>query len=161
MSSLDRFKKAQADPYSGFDSALSELRTGRKQGHWIWYVFPQIAGLGSSAPSQVYSISGVDEALEYLQDQVLCERLLTITTAVAEQLKAGNSLDILMGQEIDAVKLVSSLTLFGAVARRISAAEGHEALASLGRVAAEVLSMAKLQGYPPCQFTLGRLPDRP
>ena len=161
MASLDRFKKAQDDPHSGFAAALTELRTVGKQGHWIWYVFPQLAGLGFSARAHAYGISSLDEAAEYLRDPVLGARLLTITSTVAERLKAGDDLEGLMGSGTDAMKIVSSLTLFGAVARRLYAAEGDEAHAALARAAEEVLSAARRQGHSPCEFTLARLPDRP
>ena len=63
-STLDRFRAAQDAPHSGFETALEEMRTGRKRGHWIWYVFPQLSGLGGSSFSQTYAINGVAEAVE-------------------------------------------------------------------------------------------------
>ena len=57
--------------FAGFDSALAEMRAGQKQGHWIWYVFPQLAGLGSSRLAQVYGIDGRAEAIDYLRDPIL------------------------------------------------------------------------------------------
>jgi uncharacterized protein (DUF1810 family) len=160
ITSLERFKHAQDDAYSGFESALAELQNGRKQGHWIWYVFPQLSGLGASSLSRSYGIGGVSEAMDYLRDPVLCSRLLTITTVVAGRLGAGVSLEALMASSIDALKLVSSLTLFGDAARRLYAAEGNEAHASLARVAAEVLALAASGGYPACRYTLARLAGR-
>src|SRR4051794_34671223 len=112
---LERFRSAQEDGSTGFHSALAEIRAGQKQGHWIWYVLPQLAGLGSSTRAQRYGINGRAEAVEYLGDPVLGERLLTITEAVAAHAIRGVSLVHLMNSRIDAQKLVSSLTLFEGV----------------------------------------------
>jgi uncharacterized protein (DUF1810 family) len=154
-SRLERFKVAQDEPGSGYESALAEMRTGRKRGHWIWYVFPQLSGLGMSDASRFYGINGADEAEEYLKDPVLLSRLLTITGTVAERLEggAGVPLETLMGSSVDVLKLVSSLTLFAAVAKRLHAAEGLDAHGSLVRLAEEVLAVAEMAGYPPCRHT--------
>jgi uncharacterized protein (DUF1810 family) len=156
MSRLDRFKDAQNDSQAGFASALGEVRRGRKVGHWIWYVFPQISGLGSSGPSMRFAIDDEDEAAEFLRDAELRGRLLTISDAVAEQLKAGkpSSLAALMGSDIDARKVVSSLTLFGHVAQKLADTEGADVYRPMVIVANEVLSLAASQGYPPCGYTL-------
>lgn len=81
MSDLKRFKDAQAYSY---DAALLEIRTGRKRGHWMWYIFPQIQGLGQSAISNRYAIANLQEAKEYLQDKVLGSRLEEICRAALE-----------------------------------------------------------------------------
>jgi uncharacterized protein (DUF1810 family) len=156
---LDRFKEAQDRPDAGFASALAEMQAGRKQGHWIWYVFPQLSGLGASSLSQRYGIDGLAEAAAYLRDPVLCARLLTITTTVAERMKRGKgaTLETLMGTSIDVRKLVSSLTLFGSVATTLHASTGLAAHESLARVAEEVLAVAAAEGYPRCPYTLARL----
>ena len=107
--------------------------------------------------SRTYGIRGLAEAEEYLRDPILRSRLLAITTAVAEHVSQGASLETLMGSSIDALKLVSSLTLFGSVARKLHATEGLAAYDALARVAEEVLDAAALQGYGPCQYTLDRL----
>lgn len=150
---LQRFKDAQDQRGSGFEAALAEMQNGRKRGHWIWYVFPQLAGLGHSAMSQTYGINGVAEAEAYLRDPILRRRLLTIAIAVAEQLRRGMSIESLMNSSIDATKLVSSMTLFGDVARRLHVAEGLDEYASLARIAAEILAKADAERYPPCTFT--------
>ena len=82
---LDRFRRAQ-DHHGSFVSAMAELRAGRKTTHWIWWVFPQVAGLGSSATSVRYAVSGREEASAYLADEVLRSRLVEAVTAVHEQL---------------------------------------------------------------------------
>jgi uncharacterized protein (DUF1810 family) len=71
---LQRFLTAQSDPHSGFYAALEEIRAGAKTGHWIWYVFPQLSGLGGSSMSQRYGIDSVEEAREYLRHHELCAR---------------------------------------------------------------------------------------
>jgi uncharacterized protein (DUF1810 family) len=174
MSRLERFKRAQDAPYAGFESALNEIRSGGKRGHWIWYIFPQLDGLGMSAMAREYAIDGEAEAAAYLRDRQLRERLLLMTDAVAEQLATGSTtsggkamrLSTLMGSEIDATKLVSSLTLFAEVARRLAAedpesqgpeSEDAKAYASMASAAERVLTIASSQGYPPCAFTLRML----
>jgi uncharacterized protein (DUF1810 family) len=157
MAQLERFKEAQDRADSGFESALAELRAGRKQGHWIWYVFPQLAGLGSSTVSQAYGIDGVAEAVTYLRDPVLRSRLLTVTVAVAERARGGVSLQALMNSSIDVRKLVSSLTLFGAVAKRLYAADRLAAYQTIACTAVDILAAAGSEGYPPCDYTLAQL----
>jgi len=161
MSRLERFKTAQKSPGCGFDQALAEIRAGRKRSHWIWYIFPQLAGLGASARSRDFAIEGEDEAQEYLRDPLLRARLLEITAAAASQLRGGTTpLAELMGSEIDAQKLVSSMTLFGIVARKLHGIEGLDQYEALADVADQVLTAAALQGYPACAITrrvLGRM----
>lgn len=106
---LSRFVAAQADSY---DIALAELRAGRKRSHWMWWIFPQIAGLGRSDTARRYAISSAAEARAYLAHPMLGPRLLACAHAVAAA--AGDAEEI-MGS-IDALKLRSSMTLFAAVA---------------------------------------------
>src|SRR4051812_17946964 len=86
MADLTRFRDAQDQAHSGFDAALREIRAGRKQSHWIWYIFPQLAGLGSSSLSRFYALRDTVEAADYLRDHTLRDRLLTMTIAVRDQL---------------------------------------------------------------------------
>lgn len=158
-SRLDRFKDAQAESDSGFEAALSEIRSGRKRGHWIWYVLPQLGGLGHSPASRAYGIDGTTEAYEYLRDPLLRSRLLAIASAVADQLARGVPVGVLMGSSIDATKLVSSMTLFGHVARRLLESEPLDDYVSLVRVADAILDAAAAAGLPPCRFTLDRVCD--
>lgn len=157
MSGLDRFIRAQADPRTGFDAALAELRSGQKHGHWIWYVFPQLSGLGSSSQSQIYGLASLRDAVEYLQHPVLGQRLLAATAEVVEQIRKGVPLQTLMGSPIDLMKLVSSLTLFEAAAARLYEQDGAEAHGALVPLADEVLMAAFAEGHPRCQITLARL----
>jgi len=103
---LERFVSAQDGVYDG---ALAELRAGRKTGHWIWFVFPQVAGLGRSEMSRIYSIGSLAEARAYLAHPVLGPRLREAAAAVLAT--HGRSADEILGS-IDAVKLRSSMTLF-------------------------------------------------
>ena|SRR5436190_2515302 len=161
MAGLDRFRDAQTASDEGFASALDEVRTGTKKGHWIWYVFPQINGLGTSNRSQTFAIVGEEEAVEFLRDSELRLRFLTIAQAVAEQLKTGNALRTLMGSDIDAKKVVSSLTLLGHVSKKLHNTEGNDSYSAIARVADEVLTLTAAEGYPPCAYTLRRLRGMP
>ena len=105
---LERFVEAQ-DTGGTYAQALRELRAGRKTSHWMWFVFPQVAGLGRSSMAQAYAIASLQEARDYLAHPVLGPRLresvaavLTHTDRTAEQVLGG----------IDALKLRSSMTLF-------------------------------------------------
>lgn len=151
---LTRFVDAQSG--GEYETALAEIQAGGKRSHWIWYVFPQVSGLGMSHMSQLYAIRDRDEAVAYLQHPVLFARLLEILTAVAEHVRNGVSIERLMGSSIDAAKLVSSLTLFGEVARALTESP-TDANAVLADLAEEVLIAAAAQGYPRCQHTLERL----
>jgi uncharacterized protein (DUF1810 family) len=106
MPDLQRFVDAQ-DPI--YERVLDELRAGRKRTHWMWFVFPQIAGLGSSPTSVKYALSGLDEARAYLDHPVLGARLRECTRLVAGH-TGLSAFDIFGG--IDALKLHSSMTLF-------------------------------------------------
>ena len=105
---LTRFVEAQ-DSGGTYASALAELRRGRKSSHGMWFVFPQIAGLGQSPTAVYYGVRGLDEARAYLEHPVLGARLVECADAVTG-LDATDPVDVLGG--IDAVKLRSSMTLF-------------------------------------------------
>lgn len=150
--SLDRFHRAQA---SGFEKALAEIRASHKRSHWIWYIFPQIAGLGRSSTAQEYALRDLAEACAYLRDPLLFARYREITATAAEKLAEGTGLERLMGSEIDARKFVSSLTLFRAAASGLDGEKFRE-LAALCETA---LQAASSQGHPPCQFTLQHCSD--
>jgi uncharacterized protein (DUF1810 family) len=105
---LERFVTAQ-DGGGTYRRAVAELRNGRKTGHWMWFVFPQIAGLGRSAMAQAYAISDLAEAQAYLDHAVLGPRLVDCAEIVASH--SGISAEQIFGG-IDAIKLRSSMTLF-------------------------------------------------
>ena len=113
MSDLSRFIKAQETDY---ERALSEIRSGHKRSHWIWYIFPQIAGLGFSSTAQYYAIKDREEAEDYLKNDLLRERLVEISEALLK-LESNDAGDV-MGYPDD-LKLRSSMTLFHEVAPEI------------------------------------------
>ena len=103
---LEKFITAQKED---FNTALSEIKNGHKDSHWIWYIFPQIAGLGRSAMSEYYAIQNLSEAKMYLENAFLhnnlltiCQELLNLQTSDAEEVFGW----------IDSIKLKSSMTLF-------------------------------------------------
>ncbi|WP_028454001.1 DUF1810 domain-containing protein [Chitinilyticum litopenaei] len=106
---LQRFITAQAGCYA---DALAELRAGSKRSHWMWFVFPQLAGLGRSATARFYALSGRDEALAYLAHPILGARLNECTQAVLAL--PAPDLRLLFGRPDD-LKFVSAMTLFAAV----------------------------------------------
>lgn len=108
---LQRFVDAQAPVY---EQVCAELRAGRKTSHWIWFIFPQIAGLGHSAMAQKFAISGRGEAEEYLHHPSLGPRLNECTMLVNQH--AGEDIVDILGS-IDAMKFRSSMTLFAKVAK--------------------------------------------
>lgn len=107
---LNRFIDAQRVVYS---DVLEELRSGRKRTHWMWFVFPQLAGLGRSETARFYAISGAAEAVAYLHDPLLGARLLECTRTVLEH--SGKSVTAMFGSPDD-MKLRSCMTLFASVA---------------------------------------------
>lgn len=106
---LDRFVEAQKGVY---DQALAEIRSGQKQTHWMWFVFPQLAGLGSSPMARKYAIQNLDEAREYLKHGVLGARLRECAEAVVSV--SGKSAREIFGSPDD-LKLRSCATLFAQV----------------------------------------------
>jgi uncharacterized protein (DUF1810 family) len=109
MNDLKRFLEAQEDDYA---TALAEIKAGRKRSHWMWYIFPQIAGLGFSSTSQFYAIKDRGEATSYLAHPVLGKRLVEISNALLEI--EGKTASEIFGSPDD-MKLKSSMTLFGAL----------------------------------------------
>jgi uncharacterized protein (DUF1810 family) len=115
---LDRFVAAQ-DDHDTYNNALAELRAGRKTSHWMWFVFPQIAGLGRSPMAQRYAIADLTEARAYLQHPILGPRLREAAEALLTHAGARSAFDVLGG--IDATKLRSSMTLFARAAAQTAA----------------------------------------
>ena len=110
MHDLERFYKAQEYDY---ETALSEIRNGRKESHWRWYIFPQITGLGRSTTAEYYAIKSKEEAKGYIEDPVLGKRLIEISQALF-QIESDDA-EMVMGWP-DNLKLRSCMTLFAEVA---------------------------------------------
>jgi uncharacterized protein (DUF1810 family) len=114
---LARFVEAQKDDYA---QALAEIESGRKRSHWMWYIFPQLAGLGFSSTAQFYGISNLDEARAYLAHPILGPRLLACAEAAVRV--EGKSANAIFGSPDD-LKLRSSATLFALVSEPSSVFE--------------------------------------
>lgn len=138
QSGLERFIKAQERDWP---TALTEIKTGRKQTHWIWYIFPQMVGLGGSCYSNLYGIRGLNEAEAYLKHPILGRRLQEIT---CELLKHSDLAVADIFGELDAMKVKSCMTLFD--------------LVSPNDVFAQVLDM--FYGGKRCELTLANLKSR-
>jgi uncharacterized protein (DUF1810 family) len=152
---LDRYVTAQ-ERGGTYQRAVAELRAGAKVGHWMWFVFPQITGLGMSAMSREYAISSIAEARAYLDHPVLGPRLVECAGIVAGT--EGRSAERIFGP-VDAMKLRSSMTLFAAAADADGAGIDEDgagrAAASDGNVFRTVL--AKFFGGAADEATLARL----
>ena len=103
---LDRFIEAQKNTYN---RALQEIKNGQKESHWIWYIFPQIRGLGHSEIANYYAIEDIEEATNYLKNPILYARLIEISKALLE-VEEKTAIEIL--GYVDAMKVKSSMTLF-------------------------------------------------
>ena len=103
-----KYLDAQNASYDGYEQALAEIRRGRKVSHWIWYIFPQIRGLGRSSTAQYYALEDLEEAREYLHNQTLHDRLIEISEALLQQ---EGSIESIVGY-VDAMKVRSCMTLF-------------------------------------------------
>jgi uncharacterized protein (DUF1810 family) len=141
-SSLDRFIAAQAQDY---ERALAELRNGRKRSHWMWYIFPQLRGLGRSWKADFYGIADLDEARRYLAHPVLGDRLAACTAALL-QVETGDA-DRILGP-VDALKLRSSMTLFCAAGGGSIYAECLQRFFA-GEPDPETLRLIRGSGSPP------------
>lgn len=109
INSLDRFLEAQDRIY---EIALNEVKKGRKHSHWMWFIFPQLRGLGRSNTAYTYGINGIEEAKKYLEHPVLSSRLIEITEALLTH--KGKDIYDIMG-DIDDMKLKSCMTLFALI----------------------------------------------
>ena len=110
--SIERFLDAQNATYAGYEQALEEVRNGRKVWHWIWYVFPQMRGLGHSDRAIYYGIADRGEAEEYLLNFTLNDRIHEVSEAL---LQHQNKSAVSIFGALDAMKVQSSMTLFDAI----------------------------------------------
>ena len=134
---LERFKRAQARDY---DIALREIRSGRKRSHWMWYIFPQVRGLGHSGMADYYGLDGREEARAYLADPMLGPRLLAISEALLE-LEDKDAARIFGFPDV--LKLRSCMTLFAAVSEEGSVF--HRVLDTYYHGEKDELTMARLR----------------
>ena len=134
---LVRFKRAQARDY---DIALREIRSGRKRSHWMWYIFPQVRGLGHSSMADYYGLDGREEARAYLADPMLGPRLLTISEALLE-LEDKDAARVFGFPDV--LKLRSCMTLFAAVSEEGSVF--HRVLDAYYHGEKDELTMARLR----------------
>lgn len=139
MTGLTRFDIAQFDTY---DTALAELKRGRKDTHWMWFIFPQLKALGRSATAKHYGIADLAEARAYLAEPDLGLRLIEASQAVLSH--PDRAVEQIMG-EIDALKLRSSATLFR------EAAQNHKTRAVFQTI------LSRFYGDEPCAATLEQL----
>ena len=145
MSDLKRYLSAQNTGVT-YERALAELRGGRKRSHWIWFVLPQLQGLGRSAMAQRYGIDGLAEAQAYLAEPELRQRLEEVIRVVSEQLEQpGQTLEHHMGSVLDAAKTISCLTLFEAAG--LNSAEAL--LNQLGRRCSKTQALLTVPATPP------------
>jgi uncharacterized protein (DUF1810 family) len=135
--------------------ALSELRGGRKESHWIWYIMPMMAGIGFSHMCQTYGVPSLDHATAYLLHPVLGPRLSEVVSVLHQQIcERGLKLQRLMGSDVDALKAVSCLVLYRAAAQPLMDL-GESSPFNMGEFcdqATRVLD-AVAPSYPACPFT--------
>lgn len=141
---VERFVLAQSDSYQG---ALREIELGHKVGHWIWWIFPQLRGLGTSNNATYYGLSGLAEARAYLAHPLLGPRLRTCVDGLMSHADRG----VVAVLGADAVKLRSCLTLFARATT--DDALFRDALATLFEGKEDVLTVAMLGGEPPGERT--------
>ena len=131
---------------TAFDRALAELRSGRKSSHWIWFILPQLKGLGRSAMAQSYGIQDLAEAKAYLTDPTLRSRLEEVIAVIADQLsQPDQTLEKLMGSDLDAAKTISCFTLFEAA----GLAGASDLLSRLGRRCPKTQTLLTAPATPP------------
>lgn len=158
MTDFSHFLEAQANPTAGFDAVMAELHAGQKTGHWVWYVFPQLAGLGRSEVAERFAIDDFDEARAYARHPVLGPRLLLAFKLVREQLDAQVPLTTLLGSDVDARKLVSSATLFLMTGEALAHEPEMRAYGiDLARTCEAVLALAQKANLGRCGHTLQTL----
>ena len=137
------------------------MQQGHKRSHWIWYIFPNLKGLGHSPTSVKYGIPSIAMATSYLEHPQLRKNLLEITDVVHNQIVVNKvQVDELMGSDVDAQKLVSSLTLFSPVAKRLKERKPdlEKPLGEFVKQAEETLNeIQRTSNMPRCAFTLQAL----
>ena len=181
-SSLKKFHRRHrcGDGYVCYDGALKEMQGGRKHTSWMWWIFPQVAGLGRSHLAKKYAIQSLQEVVDFLEDPVLGAHYCEITEVVMKQIcREGVSLPHLFRKEIDVRKFISSITLFQWVALKhqtLPAATTQPACSddesgysidappmnypAFLSFCAEIMAIAEQQGFKPCEKTLDWIAER-
>ncbi len=150
---LSRFHQAQQGAYH---TAYAEIKAGKKTGHWIWYIFPQLETLGRSENARFYGIHDFAEACDYLNDPLLFNHYLQMVQLVQEKLEHGIPIEVLMGGQIDAQKLSSSLTLFQSASSYLAFINNQSAnkFRILEQHCNTIINIISNQGYRACPQTL-------
>ena len=148
---LQRFIDAQEGDGT-YDNALAEIRAGRKQSHWIWYILPNLRGLGYSETARFYAIDGQAEAVAYYLHPLLGARLTEVAEAIVTALSAGQTLEGVFG-DIDAKKTISCMTLFDAIGTDTAVQDCADHL-RFQTAAQRILTAGDAQGLPRCAKTL-------
>ena len=130
---------------TAFEAATEELRNGKKVGHWIWFIFPQIE-IGQSEMARKYAIKSLAEAEDFLKNRILRDRLLSTSEIVISQLKNGVNPEVLLGGSTDCLKLSSSMTLFKGISQRLDDF-------ALEQVCGDVLKLLVKSSIPLCAAT--------
>jgi len=156
---LDRFLKAQehGDPAT-YAVALRELRQGSKDSHWIWYVFPQLQGLGYSGHARYYGLRDLEEARAYLLEPTLCHRYREALSALVSAMAKGRGIISILS-DVDALKTVSSATLFHQVLRNTDTPL-PEALMAISNLMDELFVLIQVDGLQPCLRTQEMLREK-
>jgi uncharacterized protein (DUF1810 family) len=148
---LQRFIDAQEGDGT-YDIALAEIRAGRKQSHWIWYILPNLRGLGYSETARFYAIDGQAEAFAYYLHPLLGARLTEVAEAIVTVLSAGQTLEGVFGH-IDVKKTISCMTLFDAIGTD-TAVQDCAHRQRFQAAAQTILAAGESQGLPRCVTTL-------
>ncbi len=162
QTSLQRFHTAQNEGkkyrsgISEYEIAKKELQAGKKSSHWIWYILPQLKALGYSSTSKFYGLKNFSEACLYLKDPILFQNYCEIVHIIAAQLRKKIPVETLMGWDIDAKKLSSSVTLFRTVAAYLATQSDPDLpdFSPLINTCDDILRITAEQGYGPCKKTL-------
>ncbi|KTD64909.1 hypothetical protein Lsan_0902 [Legionella santicrucis] len=155
MHPIQRFIEAQQgkDFYPSYQSAYGEIKAGKKQSHWIWYIFPQLVTLGYSSTAKYFGIADLNEACKFIQNKELFKNYYEMTHLVLQQL-AKTPITILMGGALDAQKLTSSLTLFRETAAfLLSQGTKTQDFKKLIECCDQIFIKISNQGYFPCEQT--------
>lgn len=149
---FEKFYKAQNRHYR---VAKKEIEKGRKESHWIWYIFPQLSTLGHSYNAQYYGIQDINEACVYLKDAILFKLYCELVALVEKQLNDNILLKTLFNGHPDDYKFISSLTLFSQAAAKL--AKNNASYLTLHQSCGRIFKIVQKQGYEPCQLTLNAL----